>query len=362
MTRFQRLAANPRALMIKARKHDPFFPAFLRYPVTRHIWWFARQIEHLSRGVPEMLRTSIASMTSPAIAMTLLVALAGCGDETPTSPRGAGNNNPPAVADVSVSVESIDYGVVCFGSDKTVSFKITANADNTEDVAGFVSIDRGTDDAYNIESGGGDYTLAPGEEKTIKVRFNPQRAFRTHTGEVSVFLDGTGDTLVPLTGYGSERPYLIFGPGSSGAPGYDTNYAPFVSSPPGVLVENNVDYEEPNWLRCNGSAWICNGNAVTESAIRFEVDVPDGTTKVTVLINGEIEDDCTQLLIEIDGSENRWENLAGRCQNIEKTLSISPGKHTIRVGTDQSSFCSGDLAIWEVRLTFNRPCITPDER
>jgi hypothetical protein len=128
-----------------------------------------------------------------------------------------------------------------------------------------------------------------------------------------------------------------------------------------VAVDGNVDYADPGWLQCNGPTWIFNGNSVTESRVWFEFNVPSGTTKMTVTLTLEAEGDCTQLLVEIDGTEHVWENLGGRCQTISKTLNISPGKRDIRIGTDQSALCGDDLAIWDVKFQFNRSCLSSNE-
>jgi hypothetical protein len=288
-----------------------------------------------------------------------LFLVAGCGDDGPTTPGGGSNTQ--TVTGATVSTKAIDYGVVCFGSDKTLSFKVKANDNNTTDATGTVELGENGDGSYTIESGGGEFTLGPGEEKTVKVRYNPQDRYQTHAGDVQVLLDGGDDLDVALTGYGSERPYLEFAPGGSITPIYDTNYGPWVTTPVTVLMDSNVDYEDPSWLECNGPAWSFNGNSITESRVGVELTVPSGTSKMTVTMLVEVEGDCTQLLIEVDGTEHRWEDLAGRCQERRFTVGVSPGKQRIYVGTDQSSFCSDDLVIWWVKLEFNRACLSPDE-
>lgn len=40
---------------------------------------------------------------------------------------------------------------------------------------------------------------------------------------------------------------------------------------------------------------------------------------------------------------------------------ITPGKRKIRIGTDQSSLCGDDLAIWRMTFKFNGPCLAPDD-
>lgn len=301
----------------------------------------------------------IRQRISYVAALALLSMVAGCGDDTPTNPGGGGGIN--ILAGVAVSVETLDYGVVCFGSDKNMVFKVKANDDNTADATGTIEIGNNGDGSYNIESGGGEFTLAPGEEKSVTVRYNPQGAYETHNGDVQVLVDDTGDHEVTLTGYGSRRPYLEFAPSGSITPVYDTNYKPWITTPITVFVDSNVDYADPSWLRCNGPAWEFNGNSVTESRVGVEISVPSGTTKMTVTMLVEVEGNCTQLLIEADGTEHRYENLAGRCEERRFTVDVSPGKQRIYVGTDQSAFCSDDLVIWWVKLEFNRACLSPDE-
>ena len=288
-----------------------------------------------------------------------LFVFAGCGDDSPTdpTPRGGGGNNPPAVTDVTVSVDKLDFGVVCFGSDKKMTVRITADSDNTEDVTGEVSLSSST--SYNITSGGGAYTLSPGQTRIVTVRYNPQRLHRTHQ---AVVLTGIEGLTVTCTGYSSERPWIRLEPHSSGQAKVTSNYEPFMNSNAVTpLMHTNIDYELASWQQCRSKALVCNGNSTTESTFGLELKVPSGTTRLEVTIMMEVEDECTQFMVEVDGTEHVWEGYSGSCREYTFTVPISPGTRRIRVGTDQSALCGGDLAVWEVQFEFNRACLSPDE-
>lgn len=303
------------------------------------------------------LRRIIRSFAA-SVAVAVFATLPGCGDDTPVSPGGGGgggNNTPPGT--VTTSVQTLDYGIVCFGSDKTMSVTISAEADNDDDVSGTVSLSPSS--SYNIVSGGGDYTLAPGASRIVTVRYNPQALFRTHETTLST---GINDVTVTCTGYSSERPWLRLEPYNASTVAASYNYKPFSGNAVKPVKHTNVSYEQAGWQQCRSKAWVCNGNSVTESTLGAILTVPTGTTRVTVTVMMEVEDTCTQFMVEIDGDENRWEGYSGTCRERVYTLPITPGEHEIRVGTDQSSLCSGDLAMWSVKFEFNRPCITPAEK
>ena len=62
----------------------------------------------------------------------------------------------------------------------------------------------------------------------------------------------------------------------------------------------------------------------------------------------------------VDGVERVWENLEGHCDQRAFTVPLSSGIRTIRIGTDQSSFCSSNMALWDIHFQFN--AIVPESQ
>ncbi len=279
------------------------------------------------------------------VASVLLLVAVGCNDTStgPAAPQG------PKTA-VSVSPKSLDFGTVCVGESMTKSFKIYAPASNTAPAAGTV----GTADAvYSVTAGGGDYSLDPGDSLEVSVKFAPNLGF--HSG----FSSGvsTGGPVVSLWGVGSEYAYVKLTPTSLTKTQLETNYDPFRSP---TLALTGVSFSNPSWDGC-GSAWIVDGNPVTESKIEIRsLSVPAGVKSLLVTLHMDASNSCAQLLIEIDGAETVKSSLPTSCVTKSYRItwpSSSAGKHTIGIGTDQQGVtCFSDIALDSIKLTFEGYC------
>ena len=74
---------------------------------------------------PKRLRIPAAG----AVALASLLALTGCSDDSPVAPdRGVGGGG--NAGNVTVSVNKLDFGIVCFGQDKTLACPDAADAND----------------------------------------------------------------------------------------------------------------------------------------------------------------------------------------------------------------------------------------
>ena len=111
-----------------------------------------------------------------------------------------------AVPDITVSPSSHDYGSVVLGQSGSQNFTVTN--DGTSDLTVSATALTGANAAeFNIDSGGGSFTLIPGASQTVMVGFYPSTA-----GAKVASLDLTsddpdeGNVSVSLTGTGSNAP------------------------------------------------------------------------------------------------------------------------------------------------------------
>jgi len=124
----------------------------------------------------------MARFSSLGALLLALASIVGCSDlGAPLKP------NPQGV----VSISALDFGTVALSQSSDRTFTLSNSGTGT--LAGTVSVSCG---AYTIESGGGPYSLAGGESRTIAIRFAPDTV-----GDFSCELD-LGDKIppVPLAG------------------------------------------------------------------------------------------------------------------------------------------------------------------
>ena len=297
----------------------------------------------LNHSAVRSLRELTPSGRSTLLALSVVLAtfLAACGRDAATGPEETGT--------VTISDASLNFGPTTAGSVVTRSFRITADAANSGAVSGSVRLGSESDPVFSISSGGGDYSLAPGESQTVLVRFAPTSGGVTSTATVEV---GAGAEELPCSGFGSGVPYYRFSPTALSEGTATTNYKPFADS--GVAVDYGTGRSHgsnPSWFECGPGGWIFNGNGISESTVGYTFHVPSGVTAVEVIMGMEAEGDCVQVLVQIDGTEHRTEDLSG-CRTFRKTYAISPGTREIRIGTDQQGLCGRDLHVNYVRFEF----------
>ena len=295
------------------------------------------------------------SLTALTITTSAMLALAGCsGDEdnapvAPTPPKNTVTTN-----------ARWDFGTVCSGgtAHRTYSFAVTADADNEGDAEGTIEMDPSSSGPFTIVSGGGPYTLAPGEQKTYEVRFRPVYSGAVYEAIVNV-AEGVS---MEVEGFGGANPYYEITPTSLNGGVIRTNYRDwFGDNGVSISFGDDVSWKNPSWFTCASGGWIFNGNSVLESKKEFDIYVPHGMNRVAIQLRLQADSDCTQLLIEIDGKEHTYENLSS-CATREWFFDITPGNHTIGIGTDQQgALCYADLGITKVRFEFSGRCITDAE-
>ncbi|HKK73080.1 MAG TPA: hypothetical protein VKA86_17900 [Candidatus Krumholzibacteria bacterium] len=280
----------------------------------------------------------------PALCALLLLPLVGCGDDDdPTGPSAA-------AGDIELSVTELDYGTVFENSSDERSFTIEAAADNEGDVSGSIALAEGSSGDFSVTMGGGDFTLAPGESRSVGVTYSSPGAGRVSSGAVEF---DVGGVTLPLRGFSSAPAYFEVDPdGVSGAV-TRTNYAPFADG--GVTISYGTGRSHgasPDWIRCGSTAkWIFNGNGISESKVDFTFPLPSSVTGIGVSMLREAESDCTQMLVEVDGEEFRYENQTG-CDTWSDTYGVAGGGHTVGIGTDQQGFCGGDLHVRSITFSF----------
>ncbi|MEZ4647679.1 MAG: hypothetical protein R3E97_02640 [Candidatus Eisenbacteria bacterium] len=303
---------------------------------------------HTDRAARGLRISGRSTLILVSLAFTAL--LSACGRDSATAPEPAGT--------VTVSETSLSFGSVTAGSATTGSFRITADAANSGQVSGSVRLGAESDAVFSISSGGGDYSLAPGESQTVLIRFAPTAGGVSSTATVEV---GAGASDLPCSGFGSGVPYYRFSPTALSEGTVTTNYKPFADS--GVTVGYGTGRSHgssPNWFECNSSGWIFNGNAIAESTVGYTFHVPNGVSAVEVIMGMEAESDCVQVLVEIDGTEHRTEDQSG-CRTFRRTYAITPGTREIRIGTDQQGFCGADLHVNYVRFEFQGINVPPSD-
>jgi len=126
----------------------------------------------------------------------------------------------PVPAAITVTPASVDFGTVTIGqiSDRTIA--ITNQADSTETLTGNVEAPSAP---FSIVSGGGGFSLPPGQSKSVALRFLPTSAGTasgnlsiTHNASnqsspVNVPLSGTAVTLQPIINISISPRSIDFG-------------------------------------------------------------------------------------------------------------------------------------------------------
>jgi len=290
--------------------------------------------------------------------LSVLVAFAGCNEDSPTAVGGTGNTGGNSNNTVTVNQDRLDFGTVCVGKTKKKTFEIEAPATNEGVFSGNVTIV--ANEVFKITKGAGPYELAPGEKHLVEIEFDPPKANRTSSASVEIGQDGI---VVTQTGFGSEYPWVRFFPGGElRRTGLLTNTVLLDKNPNGSLSLLGVSYKNPSWHSCADKAWVFDGNPVTESWVEFEVDVPAGTKTVLMAVGFDASSDCAQLLMQIDGKEHVRSNFGTACTTRKYRFDITPGDRKLRIGTDQQGVtCYSDISLQHVTFTFEGRCLTEDE-
>lgn len=97
-----------------------------------------------------------------------------------------------------------DFGGVAIGSSADLTFLLRNQGNATG--SGNISLPAGD---FSIVSGGGSYTLAPGETQSVTVRFSPSNS-NPVTENLTATVNGGQDTLKPLSGQGFVPAVLSF--------------------------------------------------------------------------------------------------------------------------------------------------------
>jgi len=294
------------------------------------------------------------SRAAAIAALLLPLALTGCGDDSPT----AVNARKTPRTDVTVSESQIYWGAVCSGQTLKKTFTISADSNNTEDVSGEVAFDPDDTHAwFTFTAGAGQYTLAPGQEHLVEVQFAPTAAGVSEGATVET---GITDLIVECGGFGSAYPRFRYTPTSLANGSVTMNYEPFNNAI--SLLLRDVSYSNPSWHSCNSAAWVFDGNPFTETGAEFTLDVPPGTRTVLINIGMDASSTCAQLLMEIDGSENIRSNFGTPCTTRNYRFNISPGRRTIKIGTDvQGVTCYSDISLEHITFTFEGKCVEPGD-
>ncbi|MCA9755187.1 MAG: hypothetical protein KDA27_05245 [Candidatus Eisenbacteria bacterium] len=83
---------------------------------------------------------------------------------------------PEQTGAVTISPESIDFFTVAVGESMDLSFRVTADANNSDDVHGWIPQVFEACDVFHVIEGDGPFTLAPGATLTAVMRFSPTSA------------------------------------------------------------------------------------------------------------------------------------------------------------------------------------------
>ncbi|MBU0559165.1 MAG: peptidoglycan DD-metalloendopeptidase family protein [Bacteroidetes bacterium] len=116
----------------------------------------------------------------------------------------------PSTSTITVSPTSINYGNVTVGQSMDQNITITNQSSSTGTLSGNVTIS-GTD--FSITSGGGSYSLSPGQSRTVTVRFAPTST-TNRDGTLSITHNATNQPSpinVALSGTGTPSSYTISG-------------------------------------------------------------------------------------------------------------------------------------------------------
>ncbi len=105
---------------------------------------------------------------------------------------------------LSVPPSSIDFGDIPVGESRTDSVTITNSSDSTGDVSGTISLSGHSD--FRITSGGGSFSLRPGESRTVTIEFRPSSAgFRSATLRIEHNANRPSSPInVSISGSGTE--------------------------------------------------------------------------------------------------------------------------------------------------------------
>lgn len=290
------------------------------------------------------MRTSIRRVL---VAWALLALGAVACNDTSTNPN---TSTPPAPrGDIVIKPSSLDFGTVCVGQSKTMSFKVYAPPSNNEKATGIVET---PGKPFTITSGAGDFSLDPGDSLTVSVKYAPS----SEIGDFDQVKIGSHN--VDLSGAGSNYIFYALTPTGGISAKAQTNYTPFASA---VLSSpGGVSYSNPSWDGC-GSAWIIDGNPIAESKVEVKgLKVPAGVKSLLVTVKMDASNSCAQLLIEINGAETVKKNLSTSCGTHSYRItwpSSKAGTYTLGIGTNQQALtCFADIAIDFVKFTFEGYC------
>jgi len=275
----------------------------------------------------------------------LSILVVGCGSDD--DPAGPGNGGTGAIE---ISTERVDFGTRFGGASYTSTFEVEATGSNAFE--GTIAVADGA--AFAITDGGGEVRIEPGATHEVDVRWNAPSAGNVSTGAISV-----GSRSVELRGFASAFPYFVVTPTGLSEVDIRTNDRRFDDGGIGVdYGTGRTNGASPSWLSCrSGGKWTFNGQGVAESKVAFTFPGTSSVEGVEVKVSMEVEGDCTQVLIEVDGDENAYEDLEG-CSEFTRTYQVGGGGHTIGIGTDQQGLCGDDLYVDWIRITVTGALVT----
>ncbi len=183
---------------------------------------------------------------------------------------------------LSVSHSSIDFGDIPVGELRTASVTITNFSSSTGNVSGTISLSGHSD--FRVTSGGGSFSLQPGESRTVTIEFRPSSAgSRSATLRIEHNANSPSSPInVPISGSGRANTYRLrvsVSPSSGGqirvnGGSWTTSYNEQLPADTPVTIEARAN---SGW-RFDRWSGVPNGVPERQSRINFTLDQPMNIT------------------------------------------------------------------------------------
>jgi hypothetical protein len=150
----------------------------------------------LSPGQSKTVSVQFLPLTTGSSNGSLSISHNATGTLSPIVVTLSGSTQTPTSAIISVTPSSIDFGRIILGQTGEQNITISNSPTSTGTLAGSVSFNFGVI-GFSIASGGGSFTLSPGQSRTVTVRFSASST-GTYSGSIRISHNAT-NTTTPIT-------------------------------------------------------------------------------------------------------------------------------------------------------------------